>query len=223
MRKFREKRRAALRSEWKGWLFVAVAVGCGVWLALGDGWGRVTGGFPLGVVLTALMFGWMLGFDARSLRWAWGAYGEQWTAEELAKLDSANSSVFHDLPDWQGNGDHVVVGPPGVFVIDSKNLSEPASVDERGLRSGRLRFGGSASLSSAVRMKAAHRAAGWHLGVGAVGRRDLGRVPPLRISGRRRPSARAPAVGSRLPDVVRAAAPCGARRRRDPSVRSAFP
>jgi hypothetical protein len=55
MQKFREERRANLRSQWKGvLLFSSVAVGCGIWLVRGHGWGRVFGGFILGVVLTGL-------------------------------------------------------------------------------------------------------------------------------------------------------------------------
>jgi hypothetical protein len=53
-----------------------------------------------------------------------GAEGERRTAEVLAGLPSDAWTVFHDLR-WPGrrfaNVDHIVVGPPGVFVIDSKN------------------------------------------------------------------------------------------------------
>src|SRR5262245_60652445 len=73
-------------------------------------------------------------------------------AKELANLNS-DWRVYHDIPDGTGNWDHIAVGPPGVFAIDSKSLSEPATVDDRGLRAGRLRFGGRAKRSSAVRMK----------------------------------------------------------------------
>jgi hypothetical protein len=106
----------------------------------------------LGSGVTGLWFGWMLGFDARSLRWAWGAWGEQWTAEELADL-APDWRVYHDTDNGRGNWDHVVVGAQGVFVVDSKYLSEPAVVDSNGLRAGRLRLGGSATRRSAVRMK----------------------------------------------------------------------
>jgi hypothetical protein len=88
-----------------------------------------------------------LGFDARSLRWAWGAWGEQWTAEELAKLGSS-WRAYHDIPDGRGNWDHVVVGPSGVFVIDSKHLSQPAVVDANGLR--RETFGRAAARHAAL-------------------------------------------------------------------------
>jgi hypothetical protein len=53
-----------------------------------------------------------------------GAEGEQQTAAVLSRLPTDQWTVFHDRR-WPGrklaNVDHVVVGPPGVFVIDSKN------------------------------------------------------------------------------------------------------
>lgn len=58
--------------------------------------------------------------------WEAGAAGEQATGAVLARLDRATWTVWHDVR-WPGrpkaNIDHVVVGPPGVFVIDSKNWS----------------------------------------------------------------------------------------------------
>lgn len=58
--------------------------------------------------------------------WERGAEGERRTAEVLSALPAESWTVFHDLR-WPGrrfaNVDHVVVGPPGVFVIDSKNWS----------------------------------------------------------------------------------------------------
>jgi Nuclease-related domain len=142
-----------MRAEWRG-----IVVGCGLivgfalWVVWSSGWQRTFAAFLLGAAVRVLLFGWLLGFDARSLRWLWGAAGEEWTAEELSRL-GAGWQVFHDIPDGGGNWDHVVVGPSGVFAIDSKNLSQPATVDERGLRAGRLRFEGRTSRGSAVRMK----------------------------------------------------------------------
>lgn len=55
-----------------------------------------------------------------------GAEGERQTAVALAQLPAADWHVFHDVR-WPGrvyaNVDHVVVGPSGVFVVDSKNWS----------------------------------------------------------------------------------------------------
>jgi hypothetical protein len=63
--------------------------------------------------------------------WLKGAQGECRTARVLNSLPG-NFVVFHDFHarskdgrrnDW--NFDHIVVGPPGVFVIDTKNHSVP--------------------------------------------------------------------------------------------------
>jgi hypothetical protein len=63
--------------------------------------------------------------------WEAGAAGEQATGAVLSQLESATWTVWHDVR-WPGraraNIDHVVVGPPGVFVIDSKNWSGQLSV-----------------------------------------------------------------------------------------------
>lgn len=52
--------------------------------------------------------------------WLWGALGEQATGKVLARLDRDQWSVLHDIQTARGNVDHVVVGPGGVFVLDSK-------------------------------------------------------------------------------------------------------
>jgi hypothetical protein len=60
-----------------------------------------------------------------------GAAGERATSEALAALPAEEWTVFHDLR-WPGrpraNIDHVVMGPAGVFVIDSKNWSGAITV-----------------------------------------------------------------------------------------------
>lgn len=62
-----------------------------------------------------------------------GADGEEGTAARLAALPNDQFTVFHDVR-WPrrryANFDHVVVGPDGVFVIDSKNWSGRIKVDE---------------------------------------------------------------------------------------------
>jgi nuclease-like protein len=54
--------------------------------------------------------------------WQRGAEGERRTARLLDRLTRDGYVVFHDLavPDSDANVDHLVIGPSGVFVIDSK-------------------------------------------------------------------------------------------------------
>jgi hypothetical protein len=54
--------------------------------------------------------------------WAIGAAGERRTARALAKLPPDRFAVLHDraIPGSRANIDHIVIGPPGVFVVESK-------------------------------------------------------------------------------------------------------
>jgi hypothetical protein len=55
--------------------------------------------------------------------WQRGAAGERRTARLLDRLSRDGYVVFHDLAvpgNTRGNVDHLVIGPSGVFVIDSK-------------------------------------------------------------------------------------------------------
>jgi hypothetical protein len=69
-------------------------------------------------------------------QWLTGAQGEQWTDEQLRKLERRGWVILRDLKRSGHNVDHVAVGPTGVFVIDSKNLDGQVSCrgDELQLR-----------------------------------------------------------------------------------------
>jgi hypothetical protein len=75
-----------------------------------------------GVLAGALLVVWSLGGHVTTFRWWLGAEGERETAKEIEKLE-ANWHCEHDLEHERGNWDHVLVGPPGVFLLDSKSLS----------------------------------------------------------------------------------------------------
>jgi Nuclease-related domain len=76
-------------------------------------------------LMAAGLLGWRLRFrvsqDARN--WQRGARGEQRTARQLARLTRHGWVVFHDLavPDSRANADHLIIGPAGVFLVDSKS------------------------------------------------------------------------------------------------------
>jgi hypothetical protein len=55
-------------------------------------------------------------------RWARGAAGERATAEVLRRLPARRWAVMHDvaLPGRRANVDHLVIGPTGVWVVDTK-------------------------------------------------------------------------------------------------------
>lgn len=54
-----------------------------------------------------------------------GRDGERVVAQYLEWFRSANYFVFHDIPNGDANVDHVLVGPAGVFTIETKTLSKP--------------------------------------------------------------------------------------------------
>lgn len=58
-----------------------------------------------------------------------GALGENWTAAKLKPLERAGYEVWHDVPTEWGNWDHVVAGPNGIFLIDTKAWSGTLSID----------------------------------------------------------------------------------------------
>jgi hypothetical protein len=76
-----------------------------------------------GLAVAALV-GWRLRFrpSEQARTWQRGAHGERRTARLLGRLTRDGYVVFHDLavPDSPANVDHLVIGPSGVFVIDSK-------------------------------------------------------------------------------------------------------
>ena len=49
-----------------------------------------------------------------------GFHGERFVAEELNQLMSEGFRVFHDVPFDTYNIDHVLIGPAGVFVVETK-------------------------------------------------------------------------------------------------------
>ena len=57
--------------------------------------------------------------------WATGAEGEERTAEYLDPLAAKGFVIFHDrkIPMSPANVDHIVIGPTGVFVVETKNVA----------------------------------------------------------------------------------------------------
>ncbi len=71
--------------------------------------------------------------------WRKGADGEVLTGRALAKLPAAYVCL-HDLgmPGSRANIDHLVIGPTGVFTVETKNFSSPVRISgSKATRSGR--------------------------------------------------------------------------------------
>ena len=87
-------------------------------------------------VLAAVAAGWGLRFRPSPDASAWrrGAAGERRTARLLGPLERQGWAVLHDLavPGSRANLDHLVIGPGGVFVIDSKQYRGRLQLDPSG-------------------------------------------------------------------------------------------
>ncbi|MFA4987870.1 MAG: nuclease-related domain-containing protein [Candidatus Brocadiia bacterium] len=62
--------------------------------------------------------------EARQIRL--GLEGEKAIGECLERLRADGYQVFHDIPGDGFNVDHVIVGPGGVFTIETKTIRKPA-------------------------------------------------------------------------------------------------
>jgi hypothetical protein len=78
-----------------------------------------------------MVAGWALRFQPSpdAIAWRRGAARERRTARLLSPLERHGWVVLHDLPvpGGRANLDHLVIGPGGVFVIDSKQYRGPAT------------------------------------------------------------------------------------------------
>jgi hypothetical protein len=86
--------------------------------------------------LAAVVAGWGLRFrpSPDAVAWRRGAAGERRTARLLGPLERHGWVVLHDLavPGSRANLDHLVIGPGGVFVIDSRQYRGRLQVDPLG-------------------------------------------------------------------------------------------
>jgi hypothetical protein len=130
--RFRERKRAWLKRIW--WILplvaafeVAVFASLG-WLFYRDHmpffWG--TG---LGVGLSVMY--WFADSPPHHIeRWRQGAQGEKQTAKQLRPLLRDGWVLLNDVESRYGNIDHILVGPAGVFVLETKNLNGVCAVGE---------------------------------------------------------------------------------------------
>ena len=131
------QQRAVERAAWTRTLpwRVAVILGMG---AAGGVFGSLLAprlGLLLGG-LAATAAGWGLRFrpSPDAVAWRRGAAGERRTARLLSHLERHGWAVLHDLalPRSQANIDHLVIGPGGVFTIDSKQYRGRLQLDPSG-------------------------------------------------------------------------------------------
>ena len=132
--RWKSERRSLRRRRALAVLLAGVALLAGAAAVLGDGGGPLgtSAGLPRRLlVATALVsaVGAMVAArqGADPGRWARGAAGELGTAALLERLPRRRWVVLHDLrlPASKANVDHLVIGPTGVWVVDSKAYRAP--------------------------------------------------------------------------------------------------
>ncbi len=90
-------------------------------------------GWMAGSVFGAFWTLWLVTRDAvpRHIeQWLDGAEGEKRTEKRLRSLEARGWVVAHDLEAKYGNIDHFVVGPSGVFLLDSKNWGGTVTLED---------------------------------------------------------------------------------------------
>jgi hypothetical protein len=86
-------------------------------------------GFAVGLMLAVGTVLWILPPE-HVLRWGTGAVGERATADAIRPLLKEGWEVWHDIPDGRGNIDHLLAGPAGVFLLETKFPSGQAAVED---------------------------------------------------------------------------------------------
>lgn len=83
--------------------------------------------FILGIIGLIII---IYGYD-KGISWKKGLNGENLVADYLNSLSKENF-VFNEvnLPNSRGNIDHIVIGPKGIFAIETKNLTGSFVVDD---------------------------------------------------------------------------------------------
>jgi Nuclease-related domain len=90
------------------------------------------GGFWIGIGIGAGTAAALVLFDsppAHIERWRSGADGEKSTARTLRPLLRRGWKLFNDINTGDGNIDHVLVGPAGIFMLESKRLAGQVRVE----------------------------------------------------------------------------------------------
>lgn len=117
--------------------YIAVAL-CVVWIAIYEWYRWYVGAPPQPVLLTFVAIGMMLvaAFKVwttrkRMRRLRLGRDGERVVGQFLEQLREQGFQIFHDVPTGRGNLDHVMLGPQGVFAIETKTVSKPRRGDAK--------------------------------------------------------------------------------------------
>lgn len=104
-----------------------------IWMMAGLEWYRYFVAQPPRPGLVTVMAGGVTVFVAWRLTHMFRRYralklgrdGERVVGQFLERLREEGCQVFHDIPGDKFNIDHVVIGPKGVFTVETKTISKP--------------------------------------------------------------------------------------------------
>jgi Nuclease-related domain len=123
------RERAAELASWAhtaGWRAAAIIAAGATAAVLAQAVGLDPLSLPVGLAM-ATIAGWRLRFRVSGDTRAWrdGARGERATARLLRRLHRHGYAAFHDvaIPGTPANADHLLIGPPGVVLVDSKRYT----------------------------------------------------------------------------------------------------
>jgi hypothetical protein len=101
----------------------------GLWFPNADVWALLGSGAVLFAAGSIVVVGRMRRILDERANARLGYFGEQWVAEQLQRDLGSGYRVYHDVPKGvpgqSGNIDHVVVGPLGAAVIETKTRQKP--------------------------------------------------------------------------------------------------
>ena len=113
------------------WLISGRPMGCTVWNPTGPDPPGFGPGSPMAIIATGAAVIGFLRLMPKARNLVRGEKGELKVAETLEDLRATGYSVFHDIKREGYNIDHVVVGPAGLFVIETKFRSGYGEIEFR--------------------------------------------------------------------------------------------
>jgi hypothetical protein len=126
-------------SEYQMWLVVPPAL-VAMSAMFVPSWISLVPAVVLSLVWTAVVGFKMLRITRKGDDYRLGFEGERFVGEELNQLVAKRFEVYHDVPFDGFNMDHVLVGPPGVFLVETKTRRKP--INEAGNKEYRVEFDG---------------------------------------------------------------------------------
>ena len=124
-----------MREDWKFMLELVAAIGAfAAWVALDHGTRQLIAAFLLGSILTIALFGWLLGFDVRSLSWFGRCHGSrERSVRDGPPMNSRGSRIegqsgeavwVQGVPAVWGTLPHDVIDRDRVLYVRATKLAE---------------------------------------------------------------------------------------------------